>query len=112
MSMIRSAVLMPSRLCSMTTTLLPWSTSRCKTSSSRWTSAKCRPVVGSSRMERVRPGPDLRGLARGFPALRLAARQRRRRLAEADVAQADGVQGLQAPADLRDVLEELDRLLD
>ncbi len=50
MSTRRSAVLITSRLCSMTTTVLPASTSRCRTSSSRWTSAKCSPVVGSSRM--------------------------------------------------------------
>jgi Cu/Ag efflux pump CusA len=49
-SMIQSAVLMTSRLCSMTTTVLPCSTSSCSTSSSLRTSSKCRPVVGSSRM--------------------------------------------------------------
>ena len=49
-SMTQSAVLMTSRLCSMTSTVLPWSTSRCSTASSRWMSSKCRPVVGSSRM--------------------------------------------------------------
>jgi hypothetical protein len=46
---------MTSRLCSITITELPASTSRCSTSSSFWTSAKCRPVVGSSRMYSVRP---------------------------------------------------------
>ena len=50
MSISRSADLITSRLCSITTTLLPASTSRCSTSSRRCTSAKCRPVVGSSRM--------------------------------------------------------------
>ena len=54
------------------------------------------------------PGGDLRQLGRELDALRLAARQRRRRLAEADVAEPDVVERLQAPADLRDVLEELD----
>ena len=49
-SMIRSAVLITSRLCSITTTVLPGSTRRSSISSSRWTSAKWRPVVGSSRM--------------------------------------------------------------
>ena len=49
-SMIQSAVLMTSRLCSITTTLFPLSTSRCSTSSSSRTSSKWRPVVGSSRM--------------------------------------------------------------
>ena len=48
MSMIQSALLITSRLCSMTMTVLPWSTSRLSTSSSLRTSSKCRPVVGSS----------------------------------------------------------------
>ena len=47
-STIQSAVLMTSRLCSMTRTVLPWSTSRWRTWSSFSTSAKWRPVVGSS----------------------------------------------------------------
>ncbi len=46
-----------SRLCSITTMVLPWSTSWCNTSRSLATSWKCRPVVGSSRMYRVRPVP-------------------------------------------------------
>ena len=37
-----------SRLCSMTTTVLPASTSRCSTRISFSTSAICRPTVGSS----------------------------------------------------------------
>ena len=48
-STIQSAVLITSRLCSMTRTVLPWSTSRWRTWRSFSTSAKCRPVVGSSR---------------------------------------------------------------
>src|SRR5581483_4482162 len=49
-STIQSAVLMTSRLCSMTRTVLPASTRRCSTPI-RWrTSSKWRPVVGSSRM--------------------------------------------------------------
>ena len=58
------------------------------------------------------PGGDLRELGRELDALRLPAGERRRGLAEADVAEADRRQRLQAPADLRDVLEELQRLLD
>src|SRR6185437_11227618 len=54
-STTQSAVLITSRLCSITTTVLPWSTSWCSTSSSCSMSWKCRPVVGSSRMYRVRP---------------------------------------------------------
>ena len=49
-SMIQSAVLITSRLCSITSTVLPWSTSRDSTVSSLRMSSKCRPVVGSSRM--------------------------------------------------------------
>jgi hypothetical protein len=55
MSISQSAVLMTSRLCSMTTMVLPASRSWCSTFSSRSMSAKCRPVVGSSRMYSVRP---------------------------------------------------------
>src|SRR6185503_7563517 len=54
-STIQSAVLMTSRLCSITTTVLPVSTSRCSTWSSFSTSAKWRPVVGSSRTYNVLP---------------------------------------------------------
>src|SRR5258705_1787860 len=54
-SITQSAVFTTSRLCSMITTVLPCSTSLLSTSSRRWMSAKCRPVVGSSRMYRVRP---------------------------------------------------------
>ncbi|MBX3200548.1 MAG: HipA domain-containing protein [Labilithrix sp.] len=49
MSTIQSAHFTTSRLCSMTTTVLPPSTRRCKTTRRRWMSSKCRPVVGSSR---------------------------------------------------------------
>src|SRR5207249_3321206 len=49
-SMMWSAVLRTSRLCSMTTTVFPASTRRCRTLSRRSMSAKCRPVVGSSRI--------------------------------------------------------------
>src|SRR5690606_37606266 len=54
-SITQSAVLMTSRLCSITTTVLPCSTSSCSTSKSFATSWKCRPVVGSSRISSVRP---------------------------------------------------------
>src|SRR6185437_12970941 len=54
-STTQSAVLITSRLCSITTTVLPWSTSWCSTSSNCSMSWKCNPVVGSSRMYRVRP---------------------------------------------------------
>src|SRR5262249_28976549 len=46
----QSACLITSRLCSITSTVFPESTSRCSTSSRRSMSAKWSPVVGSSRM--------------------------------------------------------------
>src|SRR5207302_1773333 len=49
-SISQSACLITSRLCSITSTVLPASTSRCRTSSSFSMSAKCSPVVGSSSM--------------------------------------------------------------
>ena len=49
-SITQSAVLMTSRLCSMTSRVLPEARSLKSTSSSLDTSWKCRPVVGSSRM--------------------------------------------------------------
>ncbi|SHU23624.1 Uncharacterised protein [Mycobacteroides abscessus subsp. abscessus] len=49
-SMIQSDVLMTSRLCSMTMTVLPLSTRPLITVSSLRMSSKCKPVVGSSRM--------------------------------------------------------------
>src|SRR5262245_12087948 len=52
-SMIQSASAIRSRLCSITMTECPASTSRCNTSTSRRTSAMCRPIVGSSRMNRL-----------------------------------------------------------
>src|SRR5204863_470040 len=54
----------------------------------------------------------LRELLRQLDPLRLAARERRRRLAELDVVEADVVQGLQLPAQLGDLGEEGERLLD
>src|SRR5690606_826554 len=54
-SMSQSAVLITSRLCSITTMVLPCSRSRNSTPSSCWMSWKCSPVVGSSRIYSVRP---------------------------------------------------------
>ena len=42
-------------MCSITTTVLPWSTSLFKTDSNFFTSSKCKPVVGSSKMYNVLP---------------------------------------------------------
>ena len=55
MSMIWSASLITSRLCSMISTVLPRSTSFCNTSIRMRISSKCSPVVGSSRMYMVFP---------------------------------------------------------
>ena len=49
-SIIQSEFLITSKLCSITMTVLPLSTKRCRTSSNLSTSAKWRPVVGSSRI--------------------------------------------------------------
>src|SRR5450830_795032 len=54
-SMTQSAFLIMSRLCSMTMTVLPLLVSSWRTPTSFSTSAKCRPVVGSSRMYNVLP---------------------------------------------------------
>ena len=107
-----SAVLITSRLCSITTTVLPASTRRWSISSSRCDVGEVQ--AGGRLVEDVeRPaGRDLRQLGGELHALRLAARQRRRRLAEPDVVEPDVVQRLQPALDLRDVLEELERLLD
>ena len=95
-STIQSASASTSRLCSMTMTLLPASTSRCSTRTSFSTSAMCSPIVGSSstykrwrgRARAQALGPHLRELRHELHALRLAARQRRARLAEREITQA------------------------
>ena len=90
----------------------PASTSRCSTCEQALDVGEVQ--AGRRLVEDVeRPARrDLRELGRELDALRLAARQRRRGLPEADVAEADVVERLQPAADLRDVLEELDGLLD
>ena len=57
-------------------------------------------------------GRDLAELLGELDALRLAAGERRRRLAELDVVEPDVVQRLQPPPQLRDLGEEGERLLD
>src|SRR5947207_2878240 len=57
-------------------------------------------------------GRDLRELGGQLDALCLTAGERRRRLAELDVVEADVVQRLQTPPQLRDLREEAQRLLD
>src|SRR2546423_5208712 len=55
---------------------------------------------------------DLAELGGELDALRLTAGERRRRLAELDVVEPDVVKCLQTPPDLRDLGEELKRLLE
>src|SRR5258708_2200325 len=83
-------------LCSMTTTEFPASTRRCKTCKSRSISAKCRPVVGSSRIYIVRP---VAGRASS-----------RARLTQADIAQTDRVERLELLEDGRHFREKAHRL--
>ena len=52
-STIQSALLITSRLCSITTSECPRSTRRWNNCSSIATSSKCSPVVGSSKMKRL-----------------------------------------------------------
>ena len=75
-------------------------------------SSLCRPVVGSSRMYIVWPGRRPAQLRGQLDPLRLAAGERRRRLAQREIAEADVGQRRQQPADRLVVLEELDRLVD
>ena len=95
--MIQSAARITSRLCSITISEWPRSSSRRNACISLAMSSKCRPVVGSSNMKSGR----VRAAAGGFAlrrfgeeagqlqALRLAARQRRHRLAELHVFEPD-----------------------
>ena len=58
-------------------------------------SSKCSPVVGSSKMKSVPSHAGLRQMRRQLHALRFAARKRRRRLPQPQIAQPDIVQHLQ-----------------
>ena len=111
-SMTQSAVLMTSRLCSTTTTVLPRSTSRLEhveqLADVVEVQAGRRLVEEVERPAGVGPGQ----LGGQLDALGLAAGERRRRLAEREVAEADVGQRLQDAADLRDVGEQLQRLAD
>ncbi len=60
----------------------------------------------------MRPVPRLDSSFDELDALRLAAAQRRRRLAELDVAEADVLQRAQLVGDRREVLEQRQRLVD
>ena len=109
-SMTQSADLITSRLCSITITVLPLSTSPLST----WRSLRDvfevqarRRLVEHVDAAAVRPTLQL---GRELDALRLAAREGRRALAEPHVAEADIDEGLQVAVDRRDRLEELGRL--
>ena len=56
-----SASAITSRLCSMTTTVCPWSTSRCSRPIRRSQSLRCRPIVGSSRTYSISVRVEPRG---------------------------------------------------
>ena len=95
----------------MTTTVLPWSR---RSMSAVEEHLDVGEVQARRRLvehvERA-AGRLARELARELHALRFAARERRRRLAERDVAEADLAQRLEPLADARDGLEQLERLL-
>src|SRR6266511_1151459 len=86
--MIQSAHLMTSRLCSMTMTECPAFTRRWKTLSKTPTSSKCRPVVGSSKRNKV--GQTSRRSSEAF-----AGGKRVDRLAEPQITQPDFLQQFQ-----------------
>ncbi len=94
-SMTQSAVLITSRLCSTTMTVLPRSARRLSTSSSLRMSSKCKPggrlVEDVERLAGAGPGQ----FGGQLDALGLAAGERRRRLAERQITEADVGQRLQ-----------------
>ena len=110
-SITQSAVLMTSRLCSTTSTVLPASTKSCSTFSSSWMSAKCKPggrfVQQVERLARA----AFDQFARQLDPLRFAAGERRRGLAQLQIVEPDVVQRLQLVLNLGDVLEQVQRLL-
>ena len=107
-----------SGLCSMTITEWPRSTSELRASSNRSMSNGCKPAVGSSRMKIVcetflRPVERCGRAAqktRKLKALGLAAGERRCRLAQAKVVQANVQQGTEPGLDPGPVAEEAKRL--
>ena len=101
---------MTSKLCSITTTVLPKSTSRCSTSSSLREIFKMQ--TGRRLVEQVQrsPGVGPRQLGGQFHTLGFAAGKRVRRLAEPQIIEPHIAQRLQNAANLRNVLEQLQRL--
>ena len=112
MSMTQSAVLITSRLCSITSTVLPCVDQPAEHAEQLADVLEVQ--AGGRLVEDVEgaAGRALLQLGGELDPLRLAAGQRRRRLAEPDVAEADVDQRLQVPRDRRDGGEELDGLLD
>ena len=110
--MIQSAVLITSRLCSITSTVLPVDDQPLQHREQLADVLEVQP--GGRLVEHVQrvAGRALVQLGAELDPLGLAARQRRRRLAELDVAEPDVGQRLHVPRDRRDVLEELERLVD
>jgi hypothetical protein len=110
-SMIQSAVLMTSRLCSITTTCCRYRPAR---AAPRAACDVLEMQAGGRLVEDVEraAGGAARQLLRQLDALRLAARERRRLLADMDVAEPDALQGLELVADRRHGLEELRALVD
>jgi hypothetical protein len=109
MSISQSAVLMTSRLCSMTTMVLPASRSWCSTEQ-QVDVGKVQAGGGLVQDVERAAGVALGQLLRQLDALRLAARQRGGALAQADVGQAHVQQRLQLARNGRHVLEEGVRL--
>ena len=85
MSTIQSAHLITSMLCSITTTVLPRSTRRCKTPNSLSISSKCNPVVGSSSKYKRVASHGTRKFGGQLDSLCFTPRKRRRGLTERDV---------------------------
>ena len=112
MSMTQSAVLMTSRLCSMTMTVLPLSVEPLQHAEQLADVLEVQ--AGGRLVEHVdgAAGRALLQLGGELDALRLAAGQGRRRLAEPDVAEADVDEGAQVPGDRGHRREEVGRLLD
>jgi len=111
-SMTQSADLMTSTLCSMTRTLSPLSTKRWNTFMSIAMSSKCRPVVGSSKIEEVRLclrrvglGPVFQEVADEFEPLAFPAGKGVERLAEPEIPEPDVLKHRQRTDDVASRLD-------
>src|SRR4029450_1404858 len=111
MSISQSAVLITSRLCSITTTVFPASTRRPRTPSSLRMSSKCNPVGGSATECERSPGCSLLQFACQLDPLCFAAGECWCRLPESYVTKPDVYQRAEMPSDGGQRSEELQRLL-